>query len=184
MNTCLILKIAVLTWVGIGSATQLSGPAPDLGSMTTLILVRHAEKSDDGTSDPPLTAEGEIRARQLAYQLHHIPLDAIFSTPYQRTRQTVLPTAREKNLEVRLYQPDDSGFLDRMLQEYSGKTLLIAGHSNTIPVLVNRLLGRDQYPLLDDHVYDNLFIASVPEAGPARILRLRFGAPTPEGQEP
>jgi hypothetical protein len=62
--------------------------------------------------------------------------------------------------------------------------LLIAGHSNTIPVLVNRLLGRDQYPLLDDHVYDNLFIASVPEAGPARILRLRFGAPTPEGQEP
>ncbi len=184
MNLYLILKIAALTWLGIGATIPSSRPVPDQTSMTTLILVRHAEKADDGTPDPHLSAAGKIRAKQLAYLLHHVSLEAIYSTPYQRTRQTALPTAREKNLAVKLYQPDDTGFLARILQEHAGETLLITGHSNTIPVLVNRLAGRDLYPLLDDHVYDNLFIASVPLAGPAKILRLRFGAPTPDNERP
>ncbi|GAI92910.1 unnamed protein product, partial [marine sediment metagenome] len=53
--------------------------------ITTIFLVRHAEKAQDSTSDPPLTSEGKARAQELAYILKHVPLVAIYSTPYIRT---------------------------------------------------------------------------------------------------
>ncbi len=154
--------------------------AGEQSPMTTIFLVRHAEKLSDGSADPALTPAGASRADELAYILKHIKLDAIYSTPYIRTKQTVLPTAREKGLEVRLYKPGEEGFLDKVLRTHSGGTVLIVGHSNTIPGLANELAGQSDYSDLDDAAYDNLFIACVPEEGKAVILRMRFGARTPE----
>ncbi len=147
--------------------------------ITTLFLVRHAEKVQDGSADPALTPEGVARADELAYVFEHVGLDAVYSTPYQRTKQTVLSTAKRKNLEVRLYSPGDPDFLRRVLEEHSGGSVLIVGHSNTIPSLANQLTGRSEFSDLDDGIYDNLFIASVPAEGKAVILRMRFGARTP-----
>jgi len=50
-------------------------------SLTTIFLVRHAEKAQDSTSDPPLTPGGKARAQELAYILKYVPLDAGYSTP-------------------------------------------------------------------------------------------------------
>jgi len=147
--------------------------------ITTLFLVRHAEKVSDGTADPDLTAAGAERADELAYILEHVDLDAVYSTPYRRTKQTVLPTAKQKTLEVRLYSPGDPDFLRRVLQEYSGGTVLIVGHSNTIPSMANELTDGSDFSDLDDGIYDNLFIACVPAEGKADVLRMRFGARTP-----
>jgi broad specificity phosphatase PhoE len=148
--------------------------------VTTLILVRHAEKAADGTLNPPLTQEGEARAAELAYLLGHVELAAVYSTPFKRTRDTVLPLARARGLEVESYRADHSDFLETVLREHGGGTVLICGHSNTVPLQVNELLGREEYTQLADAVYDNLFIVSIPAAGPARVLRLRFGGRTPE----
>ena len=159
-------------------------PAPALGNAgdeaaeTTLILVRHAEKAADGTVNPPLTPEGEARAAELAYLLGHVKLAAVYSTPFKRTQEMVLPAARAKGLEVKSYRADQDDFLDRVLKEHRGGTVLICGHSNTVPALANELLARKEYAQLDDAVYDNLFIVSVSEAGRARILRIRFGTHT------
>jgi broad specificity phosphatase PhoE len=148
-------------------------------AVTTLFLVRHAEKAGTVWEDPGLTPEGIARADELAYILKHIKLDAIYSTPFKRTKLTILPTAKQKGLEVKLYKPNEEGFLKKVLETFPGGTVLIVGHSNTIPKLANELAGRPDYEDLDDPVYDNLFIASVPVEGEAVILRLRFGAHTP-----
>jgi broad specificity phosphatase PhoE len=152
--------------------------AANEGLPTTLILVRHAEKAADGTLNPPLTELGEARAAELAYLLGHVELEAVYSTPFKRTEDTVLPTARAKGLEVRPYRADQEDFLDSVLEEHRGGTVLICGHSNTVPLQVNQLLGREEYAPLDDAVYDNLFIVTVPASGRALVLRLRFGTHT------
>ncbi len=169
----LIMALCLIVLAGISVPAQ--APADEEAAPTTLILVRHAEKAADGTLNPPLTQEGEARAAELANLLGHVHLDAVYSTPFKRTQDTVLPTARAKGLEVASYRADQDDFLDMVLKDHRGGTVLICGHSNTVPVLVNQLLGREEYEQLDDSVYDNLFIVSVPAAAPARALRLRFG---------
>ena len=70
-----------------------------------------------------------------------------------------------------------------------GSHALVAGHSNTIPSLLTALgvepLCPETYPLdeqgrcwLPHHAFDNLFVVSVPESGPARVLQLHYGSPT------
>jgi len=150
-------------------------------NITTIILVRHAEKAEDGTSDPPLTSEGKARAQELAYILKHVPLDAVYSTPSKRTQQTALPTAEAHSLQVNSYQPgEEESFLKKILSKYAGGNVLIIGHSNTVPVLANYLAGSTQFSPLDDFTYDNIFIASVSQKGHPVITRLRFGEHTPE----
>jgi broad specificity phosphatase PhoE len=144
--------------------------------ITTIFLVRHAEKVGDGSADPALTPAGAARADELVYILKHVKLDAIYSTPYLRTKQTVLPLAKEKGLRLILYKPREKDFLKKVLQEYSGGAVLIVGHSNTIPGLANELAGQSDFSDLDDAAYDNLFIACVPIEGKTVILRMRFGA--------
>jgi broad specificity phosphatase PhoE len=149
-------------------------------SITTLFLVRHAEKDGTVWEDPGLTPAGTTRADELAYILKHVKLDAIYSTPFARTELTVQPTAEEKGLEVKLYKPNDKEFLNNVLDEHPGGTVLIVGHSNTIPRLANQLAGQVDFDDLDDATYDNLFIASVPSEGKAVVLRMRFGTHTPK----
>ena len=70
-------------------------PAQLLSQTTTVILVRHAEQdyaSDD--RDPILSAAGEARAEELVRVLREVKIDAIYSTPLHRTRETAKPVAQ------------------------------------------------------------------------------------------
>ena len=152
----------------------------NLDSVTIIFLVRHAEKVKDGSEDPILTPEGKTRADELMYILKHVKLDAIYSTQYKRTKQTVLPTAEDKNIKIHNYKPGERGFLKKVINSHPGGAVLIVGHSNTIPVLANKLAGRKEFNDLNDATYDNLFIAQVYPNGQTKIIRMRFGAHTPE----
>ncbi len=152
----------------------------DLDSVTTIFLVRHAEKVKDGSDDPVLTPEGKARADELMYILKYVKLDVIYSTPYKRTKQTVLPTAEDKNLKIQNYKPGERGFLEKIINSHPGGAVLIVGHSNTIPVLANELAGSKKFNNLNDATYDNLFIAHVYPDGQSNIIRMRFGTHTPE----
>ena len=148
--------------------------------ITTIILVRHAEKVKDDSSDPRLTPEGIVRAEELAYMLKHADLEAVYSTPFSRTKQTVLPVAKQQGLEVKLYAAKkEKSFLKKVLATHPGKTILIVGHSNTINVMANILLGEDRFKELDEKIYDNLFFAAVSAKGEASVTRVRFGTHTP-----
>ena len=116
--------------------------------------------------------------------LKHVNLAAVYSTPYIRTKQTVLPTAQEHGLEVQLYTAKkQKDFLKKVLAINTGKTILIVGHSNTINVMANVLLGKNRFEELDERIYDNLFIAAVSAEGKATVTRIRFGAHTPPAKK-
>ncbi len=164
----------------LAATAEIAAVPQEHAQPTTVILVRHAEKADDGTNDPHLTLEGARRAEELSYLLGHVQLTAVYSTPFHRTRETAEPSARRQGKKIRLYQPNEQGFLERMLKEHPGGNILIVGHSNTVPVMANVLTGSEDFPWLHDSVYDNLFIVSAVELGKAKVTRIRFGVQTPE----
>jgi broad specificity phosphatase PhoE len=70
---------------------------------------------------------------------------------------------------------NQSPLVDNWLADYRGQTVLVLGHSNTVPALLNLFLGSNEYSNLPDTEYNNLFIATVSERGRARVLHLKYG---------
>ena len=135
--------------------------------ITTFILTRHAEKGDDGTKDPDLTQAGKDRAQLLINMLKEIKVDAIYSTAYKRTRNTVIPLAQEKGLILSEYEAFKTDEIDKMLNKYAGGTIVISGHSNNIPWIANYLTGKEEYKTFEDTDYANLIVVTVLEKGKA-----------------
>ena len=136
---------------------------------TVFIFTRHAEKADDGTRDPALSDKGVARAEKIQGILGDVDVTAVYSTDYKRTRSTVNPIAKEKNLEVQLYDPRDPEFLNSLLVKEKGGTVLISGHSNTVPSMINQL-AKTNYPNFSEKEYDNLvFVIVKPENTPLVI---------------
>jgi len=144
-------------------------------TITTFILSRHAEKGDDGTKDPDLTPAGYERAQALRRLLSRASIDAVYSTAFKRTRNTVLPLAQEKSLTILEYEPAKTEEIDKMLAKYPGGTVVICGHSNTIPSVINYLTGRDEYKNFADSDYGNLIVVTIVEKGKlVSVTRLNY----------
>lgn len=142
---------------------------------TTFILVRHAEKANDGTDNPPLNEVGLQRANNLAALLVDQDIDALYSTPFIRTETTLTPIGREKGIEVKNYDPfAGAGWLSVAMKKHAGGTIVISGHSNTIPVLANALLGEERFQQFDDNDYSNLIIIVTSKIGEGKLVRLKF----------
>jgi len=134
---------------------------------TTIILLRHAEKDTTVAgsammkADPPLTKAGEQRAARLLEVLKAYQPDMIYSTNYIRTKSTVSPLAKKFNKEIQVYEPKNlAAFAEQLIQQ-QGKTLVVAGHSNTTPSLVNLLIKENKYPNLDDGEYGQFWIVTI-----------------------
>jgi 2,3-bisphosphoglycerate-dependent phosphoglycerate mutase len=144
-------------------------------SLTTIILVRHAEKELDGSKNPALTKDGVVRAIELAYMLRDEPVAAVFSTDYERTLKTAEPTAEFHELPIQKYLPQNQDlFLENVLRKYRGKTVLIVGHSNTVPVMLN-ILTSENYWKIKDYMYNDLFIVTGIRKGEGKTLHLKYG---------
>jgi broad specificity phosphatase PhoE len=144
--------------------------------ITTFILVRHAEKDlTQSTSDPDLSAAGKARVSKLHDLLRQTQIDVVYSTNFKRTKQTVEPLAISRSLDLRLYDSKNDREIDAMFQKHRGKTILVSGHSNTIPALLNYLLGVDTYTPFDDGEYGNVVIVSLTEKGKdAKVVWLNY----------
>ncbi len=145
----------------------------------TFILVRHAETTGSG-SNPNLSADGLERAEELVRVLKNIGIDGVYSTDFNRTQQTALPVATDKSLSVNTYNPSAlNGFADTVLENHHGQIVLVVGHSNTTPDLLNILTGTNDFSDLPETQYDNFFVATVFEKGRAQVVHLKYGKPTP-----
>lgn len=143
-------------------------------SQTTILVVRHAEKETSSSGDPDLSAEGKARAATLDRMLREVSVNHVFSTTYKRTRQTVTPLAERLGVEVRDYNPSAQEAFAAALKKYEGQTILVAGHSNTVPALVNHLIGERKYQDLPEDEYDNLYIVTITTTG-AKVICLKYG---------
>ncbi|WP_352924625.1 phosphoglycerate mutase family protein [Mesorhizobium sp. M0698] len=75
-------------------------------TVTTVFLVRHAEKADN-SADPPLSPDGAARAQTLAHTLVDAGIDAVFVTNFVRAKQTGAPTASAAGVTAQQYQAGD-----------------------------------------------------------------------------
>jgi broad specificity phosphatase PhoE len=164
----LAVVIALLLVTAAGAAAQNA----------TVVLVRHAEKAD-ASADPVLSEAGKARALALADALADAGVGAIITTQFQRTRLTAAPLGERVGVTPAVVtaasgrdHAEDVAAKVRELAE-SG-TVVVVGHSNTVPAIVKALGGPD-VGAIDDSSYDNLFVVTITEAG-TRVIRTRFGA--------
>ncbi len=124
---------------------------------TTLYLVRHAEKGNDHPRNPSLSTQGQERAANLASELGQAGISAIYSTPYKRTQQTGQVLAKQLGLEIRSYNPSYATHIFDILANNQGQKVLVVGHSNTVPNMVNWLSADAQLQQLGEKDYGDLF---------------------------
>ena len=140
------------------------------GDGVTFLLVRHAEKAAAPAADPPLTEAGRERARRLADSLIGTHLDAVYSSAYQRTRQTAAPVAQAQGLPIVEYAPGDAAaFAARLRADHPRGVVLVVGHSNTLPPLA-RILCACEIADMDEAVYGIRYTVHVAADG-RRVLR-------------
>jgi 2,3-bisphosphoglycerate-dependent phosphoglycerate mutase len=163
-------KILVLFFVII-----LAFAAEAQQPITTFILVRHAEKGNDGTNDPELAAAGVERAKKLVDIFSATNIDAFYSTKTKRTQNTIAPLAQAKGKEILIYDNQKPATVDELIAKNLGKTIFVVGHSNTVPQLANQLLGKEQFQNFADTDYGNIIVISIVEkAKTASYTLLRY----------
>jgi phosphohistidine phosphatase SixA len=153
-----------------------------LRPVTTVIIVRHAEKNiEPNNPDPDLSPAGQARAQEIARMFGDSGVQAIYATQYKRTQQTVAPLASRLGLSVSTIDAKQSVELTRrILSSNRGQTVFIAGHNNTVPEIVNILSG-ENFPIIPESEYDNMFIVTMYRFGKAKVLKVKYGAATTQG---
>ena len=156
---------------------------PSWAQETTVIVVRHAERAAEPQGDPVLSPAGTQRAQDLLAAVRGAGITHILTTTLQRTGLTAAPTAQALGITpVPVNVRSQRHILDVVdsVRARAGGVILVVGHSNTVPAIVNALGG--QAPEICDDEYDNLYVLSLPAGGaPAKVIRGRFGVQTPVG---
>lgn len=111
----------------------------------TVYVVRHFD-TPAGVRDARLTPRGEARAQALARWFAGRPLAAVYATPFARTRQTAAPLAAGRKLAPVAYDWRQASALVAAVRAQRGDVLIV-GHSNTVPEIVERFGGTRPAPL-------------------------------------
>lgn len=162
MRNCLLsIVLAVLAVAVSGCASMQASDAP-----AGYVIVRHAEKAMEDPGDPVLTDAGRQRASALADALADAPVVAVYATEFRRTQQTAAPVAARHGLAVATYdakQPADA-FAARLRRDHARGTVVVVGHSNTVPGIVSALCGCAVAPI-DESDYGNRYFVAFDARG-------------------
>lgn len=169
-----MIRKAFIALAALAFATSALAQAP-----TTVIVVRHAEKLAEPAADPPLSPAGVARADALAEALKDAGVSAVITTQFLRTKMTGAGVASKFGLTGEIVDARAPGHAklvaDSVLQKHRGHTVLVVGHSNTVPEIV-AALGAPKPAAICDDGYENMFVVTVPATGLATVTRLHFGA--------
>ncbi|HEX6006644.1 MAG TPA: phosphoglycerate mutase family protein [Burkholderiales bacterium] len=151
---------------------------PAQAQPTTVILVRHAEKEAQPADNPPLSAQGRKRVEALIEAVRQAGVTSIYSTPYARTLETARGVAQVLELPV-----IETPIPNRSVPAYgdsvaarvrrAGGVILVVGHSNTMGAVI-KALGGPEIAEIPDTEYGNLFVLTVEDGQPVRMLRAKF----------
>ena len=155
---------------------------------TVIILVRHAEKdrSNPQGSNPDLTAAGQQRARDLARVLRRRHVNAVITTHLKRTVDTGKPTADNFHVVPEVYRATGDGkqtgiAMAQMIRAgHMGQTVLVVGHSNTVPATIEAM-GGPKINEICDSAFSNLFMLVLYPNRPPRFTHTHYGAADPPG---
>jgi broad specificity phosphatase PhoE len=117
------------------AASLCAGFAPPQAA--PVYVTRHYD-TPAGERDPDLLPAGKARAERLAKWFKGKKLKAIYVTDFKRTRQTVEPLVKARGIAVQIYDPRDET-IETLADAAGDAPVLIVGHSNTVPDLVEGL---------------------------------------------
>jgi broad specificity phosphatase PhoE len=143
--------------------------------VTTIILIRHADRNNPPPPDPDphLNAAGKVRAKKLIHVVGKSGIKAIYRSHFVRAKETAKPLAAFLGISpTEMDAPPD--IRNDILSNHAGETVLVIGHSDTVPDLIN-LLGAGHVPVINDSEYDNLFVVKKFGSGQASMTRLKYG---------
>ena len=117
-------------------------PAPQ----PSIYVMRHLD-TPAGVADPDLTENGRATALRLARWFdRRDPPQVIYVSTTKRSRQTAEPLAARLRITPKTYNPADTpGLVAAVLAERG--TVLVVGHSNTVPEIIERIGGQRPAPL-------------------------------------
>ncbi|MGB4776672.1 MAG: phosphoglycerate mutase family protein [Daejeonella sp.] len=145
---------------------------------TVIYIVRHGEKdtTDAKNTDPELSAEGKERAQALAKVLKREKLAAVYSTPYKRTQQTVVPCAQRNGIPLKTYgNKEVQNMVETINSQFAHQKVLIAGHSNSVLELIESFGGKRPVEKLNDDDYDFIFKLTLTKDGLVKVKTMRYG---------
>jgi broad specificity phosphatase PhoE len=179
LRTIVVFTLLALIFGGVivfAFLTTFSRP------VTTVILVRHAEKNiEPQNPDPDLSPAGQVRAMELTRVFYNSGIQAIYATQFKRTQQTVAPLATSLHLPIISVDAKQSKELvRRLLTDNRGQTVFVAGHNNTVPEIVNLLSG-ENLPIIPESEFDNLYIVTIYRFGKAKVVKLKYGQASTQG---
>jgi broad specificity phosphatase PhoE len=131
------------------------------------VLIRHAEPLSGG-SDPGLSSGGFARANELVRVLGDAGVTKIVVSQLQRTQQTAAPIAGHLGLTPVAVPATDVGTIADHVRSGLG-LVLVVGHSNTVPDVINSLAGTSMPDLPHDE-FDHLFVVQY-----GAVAHLRYG---------
>jgi phosphohistidine phosphatase SixA len=160
-------RIAALLAAAVAAACAT---APEAPAAPDVYVMRHLQKA--GGTDPGLSEEGRGNAERLADRLAGAGIDAIYVSTTRRARETAAPLALRLKLTPVEYDPADTpGLVQRLLAERG--SVLVVGHSNTVPEIVERL-GGERPAALGEGDYGDVWIV---RGEPRRTEKMSLGAP-------
>ncbi|HUH90264.1 MAG TPA: phosphoglycerate mutase family protein [Lysobacter sp.] len=141
------------------------------GDGVRFVVVRHAEKVDDGSRDPALSQTGRDRAAALVRRLADTPVVAVYASGFHRTRDTAAPTAQDHGVAITTYDANEPAatFAARLRRAHRSGSVLVVGHSNTAPDIAAALCGCD-VPAMDEDEYTRLMTIHVGRNGGITLL--------------
>lgn len=147
------------------------------GTQTTVLLVRHADRQ--GSADA-LSPGGTARAQELADVLEKSGISAIYTSEAVRTQQTAAPTASLLGITpTAVASADVAALVGAIRGGHSGQTVLVVGHSNTLPQIIAEFGG----PALTigETEYDNFFVLTLCRCRwqSVKLTNLQYGAASP-----
>ncbi len=158
-------------------AVMVAMAIPSGAKAQMVIVVRHAERADDGASagtsmtgspDPELSEAGKARALKLAAMLGDAGIVAIYTTEYRRTKDTAAPLATKVGAPAEVVLARDAAALVAKIKSHKTGAVLVVGHSNTVPAVV-KALGGSAVTMADDE-YDSMYFV----AANGTTTRIRF----------
>jgi broad specificity phosphatase PhoE len=138
-------------WLTMLAVLVVGGVAITLyrnANTSVVLLTRPAEKDPGTISDPPLSAEGEERAQQLAQMLGDsgggATLDGIYVSDDRRSQQTAAPLAQRLHRTPVVFKAGEARELaSRVLREHPGGTVLVITSGATLTDIIHELGGAE-----------------------------------------
>jgi broad specificity phosphatase PhoE len=147
------------------------------GAQQAIILVRHAELQGAAMAEPKhvaLSEAGEARAERLASMLKDSGIGAIYVTDFVRTQKTAEPLARAiAKAPIVVPKGDPKELVARLRAEHARETVLLVGHSDTLPGLLNALAHPADVKI-EAQDYGNMFVVLPKGDAPPTFVRLRY----------